>query len=90
MSLIPTPAWSEDLMSQFFDTTMKEALSHGLTSIHDADSRPDHIALFKKFGILLGIFSNTCLSSGLNTGKLKRANCQYVKALQVNTLLTFM
>ncbi|RDB23930.1 putative amidohydrolase YtcJ [Hypsizygus marmoreus] len=48
MSLIPTPPWSDKLMSQFFDTAMTDALSHGLTSIHDADSKPDHIAFFQK------------------------------------------
>lgn len=49
MSLIPTPAWTEDRMTQFFDTAMNAALSHGLTSIHDALSLPRHIAFFKKF-----------------------------------------
>lgn len=49
MNLIPTPEWTEDLISQFFDTTMRDALAHGLTSIHDAMSLPEQIDLFKKY-----------------------------------------
>ncbi|KAK7441742.1 hypothetical protein VKT23_016405 [Stygiomarasmius scandens] len=48
ISLIPIPAWTEDQMSEFFDTTMKQALSYGLTSIHDADSSPAMISFMKK------------------------------------------
>ncbi|KAF8064078.1 amidohydrolase family-domain-containing protein [Lyophyllum atratum] len=48
MALIPTPEWTDERMSQFFDTTMRDALSHGLTSIHDAMSLPDQIQFFKR------------------------------------------
>jgi hypothetical protein len=48
MNLIPIPHWTENQISDFFDATIKEALSHGLTSIHDADSKLDHLAFFKK------------------------------------------
>ena len=48
MNLIPRPHWTENQISDFFDTTIKEALSRGLTSIHDADSNLDHLAFFKK------------------------------------------
>ena len=48
IELIPIPAWTEPVMAEFFDITMKDALSVGLTSIHDADSSPEAIALFKK------------------------------------------
>ncbi|KIM41742.1 hypothetical protein M413DRAFT_444990 [Hebeloma cylindrosporum] len=48
MSLIPVPAWSESQVADFFEATIKEALSFGLTSIHDADTRLDHIEFFKK------------------------------------------
>ncbi|THU97871.1 hypothetical protein K435DRAFT_777773 [Dendrothele bispora CBS 962.96] len=48
ISLIPIPAWTENQMAEFFDTTMKQALSYGLTSIHDADSSPAMISFFKK------------------------------------------
>ncbi|GLB44179.1 putative amidohydrolase family protein [Lyophyllum shimeji] len=48
MALIPTPAWTEQRMSDYFDTTMWDALSHGLTSIHDAMSYPDQIRFFKR------------------------------------------
>jgi len=46
MNLIPNPPWSADRMSDFFETTMKDALMHGLTSIHDADATS--IAFYKK------------------------------------------
>ncbi|EDR09659.1 uncharacterized protein LACBIDRAFT_318953 [Laccaria bicolor S238N-H82] len=48
MNLIPIPHWTERQISDFFDSTIKEALSRGLTSIHDADSKLDHLAFFKK------------------------------------------
>lgn len=48
MSLIPIPEWSESQVAGFFESTIKEALSFGLTSIHDADTRLDHIEFFKK------------------------------------------
>ncbi|KAF5376082.1 hypothetical protein D9615_007734 [Tricholomella constricta] len=48
MALIPTPEWTEDRMTQFFETTMRDALAHGLTSIHDAMSFPDYIQFYKK------------------------------------------
>ncbi|KJA25467.1 hypothetical protein HYPSUDRAFT_37448 [Hypholoma sublateritium FD-334 SS-4] len=48
MDLIPIPPWSEKQITEFFDMTMKQALSHGLTSIHDADAKPAHIAFFQK------------------------------------------
>ena len=49
MELIPNPPWSADRVSDFFETTMKDALMHGLTSIHDADADPMSIAFYKRF-----------------------------------------
>ncbi|KAF8889019.1 amidohydrolase family-domain-containing protein [Infundibulicybe gibba] len=46
-SLIPFPEWTESQLSDFFDITVKEALAHGVTSIHDAAAGPNDIALFK-------------------------------------------
>lgn len=57
MELIPIPDWSENDRAKFFDTTMKDALSVGLTSIHDADSSPEQIAFFKKYP-----FRNPCIA----------------------------
>ncbi|KAF9562894.1 hypothetical protein CPC08DRAFT_706411 [Agrocybe pediades] len=48
MSLIPIPPWTHDQISSFFDVTMKEALSYGLTSIHDADTKPAHVEFFRE------------------------------------------
>lgn len=38
LSLIPLPPWSSSQLTEYFDRTMKDALSVGLTSIHDADA----------------------------------------------------
>ena len=48
INLIPIPEWTEGSMSRFFEVTIKEALSYGLTSIHDADTKVDQIKFFKK------------------------------------------
>jgi hypothetical protein len=48
MNLIPRPSLSESRAREYFDLTMKDALAHGLTSIHDADSSPEAISLFRK------------------------------------------
>jgi len=48
MDLVPRPPWTEHQMQEYFTLTMKDALGHGLTSIHDADSQPDAISLFKR------------------------------------------
>lgn len=48
MSLVPIPEWSEEAMTRFFELTVNEALSYGLTSIHDADSQIKYIKVFKK------------------------------------------
>ena len=47
--LIPIPPWSADRMSDFFDITIKDALMHGLTSIHDADVYDASTAFYKRF-----------------------------------------
>jgi predicted amidohydrolase YtcJ len=49
MSLISVPPWTERQLLEYFNTTMTEALSYGLTSIHDADSTPQAISFFKKY-----------------------------------------
>ncbi|KAJ3711845.1 amidohydrolase family-domain-containing protein [Lentinula guzmanii] len=49
MSLIPAPEWTDEQMAVFFDTTMKVALSYGLTSIHDAGSSPMMIQFMKSY-----------------------------------------
>jgi hypothetical protein len=48
MDLVPRPPWSERQAEEYFAMTMKDALAHGLTSIHDAESQPEAISLFKK------------------------------------------
>lgn len=49
MELINMPPWSEERVQEFFELTIKQALSYGLTSIHDADTKLDHIHFFKKY-----------------------------------------
>lgn len=48
MDLIPSPAWSDQQMEEFFEATINTALKFGLTSIHDADTRLSMISFFKK------------------------------------------
>lgn len=45
--LIPSPAWSTSTMKRYFETAMKDAVAHGLTSIHDAGTSPEQILFFK-------------------------------------------
>ena len=47
-NLISIPEWSEEAISRFFELTIKEALSYGLTSIHDADTKVNQIKFFQK------------------------------------------
>ena len=49
MSLIKPPAWTEKKMLQFYSIAVYEALSYGLTSVHDAKSMPDAIKFYKKW-----------------------------------------
>ncbi|KAF8643124.1 hypothetical protein AX16_009216 [Volvariella volvacea WC 439] len=48
MSLIPFPETTDPELELFFETTMKEALKYGLTSIHDAAALPSYIQFFKR------------------------------------------
>ena len=47
-NLVPFPEWSEETISRYYELTIKEAISYGLTSIHDADTKVNQIKLFKK------------------------------------------
>jgi hypothetical protein len=53
MDLIPIPPWSDTQVAEYTDLSIKTALSYGLTSIHDADMKMDHLKFFK--GYLLSI-----------------------------------
>ena len=53
MGLIPAPVWTDEQMSIYYDTTVKEALSYGLTSVHDAASQPHHISYLKRYVYVL-------------------------------------
>ncbi|KAI5118629.1 hypothetical protein M0805_006996 [Coniferiporia weirii] len=48
MSLISLPAWTDKQMLEFYITAVKEALSYGLTSIHDAATSLQMIKFLKK------------------------------------------
>ncbi|KIY48515.1 amidohydrolase 3 [Fistulina hepatica ATCC 64428] len=47
MDLIPRPPWTEHQIKEYFDATIRTALSFGLTTLHDAGSSPEHISFFK-------------------------------------------
>ncbi|EGO20377.1 hypothetical protein SERLADRAFT_363652 [Serpula lacrymans var. lacrymans S7.9] len=48
MSLIRTPSWSESQMAEYFNRTVTDGLSYGLTSVHDAATEPEMIEFFTK------------------------------------------
>ncbi|KAF8627222.1 hypothetical protein AX15_004474 [Amanita polypyramis BW_CC] len=93
MSLVPAPTWTDEQMSGYFETTMNEALSSGLTSIHDAASQPHHIEFLKRKAeegtlpirlYLMGYsekdeYWGDKLSRLINYGKHGRLNLQSVK-----------
>jgi hypothetical protein len=47
--LIPSPSWNDQQLEDYFIATANVALKYGLTSIHDAWSPMEMIALFKRF-----------------------------------------
>ena len=60
INLIPSPEWSEEQLSEYFDITMTDALSFGLTSIHDADTLPQMRKFFIRYVIL--VFNQSTLN----------------------------
>lgn len=57
MDLIDKPMPTEAETLQWFETTMRDALRFGLTSIHDAASFPNDIAFFKRHVLLVNLLS---------------------------------
>lgn len=53
MDLIDKPAPTEAETHECYETTMRDALRVGLTSIHDAASFPKDIAFFQRHVLLL-------------------------------------
>lgn len=47
-SLIVSPPWTDEQMLDYYVSAMREALSYGLTSIHDAAALPWMIKFFKR------------------------------------------
>ncbi|PFH49981.1 hypothetical protein AMATHDRAFT_75863 [Amanita thiersii Skay4041] len=102
MDLVPNPPWTEEQMSSYFETTMKEALSSGLTSIHDAMSRPEMIHFFKKKAedgelplrlYLMGHASESeywgpNITRLINHGKHGRLNCRAIKLVSDGATIT--
>jgi len=52
MDLINKPVPTEAETLEWFETTMRDALRFGLTSIHDAASFPKDIAFFRRHVLL--------------------------------------
>ena len=48
MALIKLPQWTEKMLLQYYATSVKEALSFGPTSIHDAATELPMIEFLKK------------------------------------------
>ncbi|KAI0688514.1 amidohydrolase family-domain-containing protein [Cytidiella melzeri] len=49
MALVNAPAWSYEQKASYLELATQDALSYGLTSVHDAASTPDIIEVFKSF-----------------------------------------
>lgn len=65
MDLIDKPALTEAETHECYETTMRDALRVGLTSIHDAASFPKDIAFFQRHVLLLWIYSYADMCSHL-------------------------
>ena len=48
MNLVPIPKWSAWQMRDYAERTVKDALSVGLTSIHDAATSLEEFELFRE------------------------------------------
>ena len=59
MDLVRPPPWTDGQMVEYYHSAVSEALSHGLTSIHDAWSTPLVVRFLKKC-------SQRSLSSAMN------------------------
>lgn len=46
--VIARPVPAEEDLEQRFLTTVRDALSHGLTSLHDAGFKPDSLKFFQR------------------------------------------
>lgn len=53
MDLIPYPPWTDAQHAVYFKTAMKDAISVGLTSIHDAFTPPEQVEFYKKYLFVL-------------------------------------
>ncbi|KAF7979890.1 hypothetical protein HWV62_40681 [Athelia sp. TMB] len=60
--LVKRPALSEDDLEQRFAITVQDAISNGLTSIHDAGFDPLSLQFFKRYNcsIIQSLLSDTC------------------------------
>ena len=57
MSLVPVPPWSEAQRLAYFEIAMHDALSVGLTSVHDAASSPEAIQFFQRYRSLPSVLA---------------------------------
>ncbi|THH07934.1 hypothetical protein EW145_g3049 [Phellinidium pouzarii] len=89
MSLITPPPWTDKQMLEFYITAVKEALSYGLTSVHNADTSLQMINFLKKVAdadklplrlYLMGnVRSNEHLERFINYGPAGRLTLRSVK-----------
>ena len=47
-ALVPVPKWSASLMREYAERTFKDAISVGLTGVHDASTSIEELELFKQ------------------------------------------
>ena len=68
--LVKRPALSEDDLERRFAITVQDAISNGLTSIHDAGFDPLSLQFFKRYGcsVIHSLLSDTWVSGNQALG----------------------
>jgi hypothetical protein len=74
MDLIERPSWSEDRKLEYFFATADDALSRGLTAVHDAGLSPLPVPLLMKWLIFFFQTTNTFNKSFLSDWQTKTSS----------------
>lgn len=53
MDLVRVPPWTEEQIFEYFNATITDALSHGLTGLHDAALSPALAAIVERYNFVL-------------------------------------
>ena len=78
MLLVRSPPWFPEQMEGYLERAMDDALSVGLTAVHDALASEEFLNIFQKYNFLLRAATRgtDCVQTGWPT----KARCLYVQA----------